>query len=111
MPELSVILRIPDNFGKSQNPENSEHPQYIPVILGPSRTSHNTNHSFVQQVNVSKKSVYESDYDIGEAIRLRLFNNKNAVLTITILTLVVIVAMILSFVISSPDEDKNPTKY
>lgn len=75
-----------------------------------SSTSHNTNHSFVQQVNVSKKSVYESDYDIGEAIRLRLFNNKNAVLTITILTLVVIVAMILSFVISSPDEDKNPTQ-
>jgi hypothetical protein len=71
---------------------------------------HNANQSFIQEGEKSKNSLNKTDYDIGEAIRLKLFNNKNAVLTITILILLVIMAMIVTSVISSSDEDKNTTQ-
>ena len=67
-------------------------------------------HSFIQQGEVSKNSNFKSDYDIGEAIRLKLFNNKNAVLTISILTILVIMAMFLTSIISSSNEDEGTTQ-
>ncbi len=75
-----------------------------------SSSYHETSHTVVQRVETSKNSNFKSDYDIGEAIRLKLFNNKNAVLTITILTILVIMAMIVTAIISSSNEDKNTTQ-
>jgi hypothetical protein len=75
-----------------------------------SSTYQNASQTFVQQEKRSKNSLYESDYDIGETIRLKLLNNKNAVLTTTILTVLVIIAMTLTSVIASYDEDENTTQ-
>jgi len=45
--------------------------------------------------------------DIGEAIRLKLFNHKNAFLTVSAVVLVVIMAMISTSVISTSAENEN----
>jgi hypothetical protein len=65
--------------------------------------------SFVPNEDKSKGSNYKPDDDIGEVIRLKLFNNKNAVLAITILISFVIMAMILTSIISTFDEEKLST--
>ena len=93
--------------------ENHDHEKRIEptfnsngVEYSQSSTYQDENNSFVRHSEISK----DSDIDIGEAIRLRLFNNKNAAITITILTLLVIMAMILTSMISSSDTDENSIK-
>jgi hypothetical protein len=78
------------------NSDGAEHSQ--------SSTYQDESNSFVQRRQISK------DSDIGEAIRLKLFNNKNAVLTITILTLLVIMAMSLTSITSSSNKDESTTQ-
>ena len=75
-----------------------------------SSAHHDVKDSFVRQEETSKNSNINSDYDIGEAIRLKLFNNKNAVLTISILTILVIMAMTLTSIISFSNEDESTTQ-
>jgi hypothetical protein len=93
--------------------ENHDHEKRIEPTFNSNGVEHSQSstykdesNSFVQHREISK----DSDYDIGEAIRLKLFNNKNAVLTITILTLLVIMAMILTSIISSSDKDESITQ-
>jgi hypothetical protein len=67
--------------------------------------------TFVENTKGSENSNKQPEHDIGEAIRLKLFNNKNAVLTLTTLAILVIMAMVLTSVISSSgDEDVTPLK-
>ena len=97
--------------------KNDDHQKRIEPTFNNSDVEHskssnyqNDSHSFTDQNDVSKNSNFKSDYDIGEAIRLKLFNNKNAVLTISILTLLVIMAMFLTSIISSSDADEEVTQ-
>lgn len=62
---------------------------------------------FSQNINSPKMATSQSANDIGEAIRLKLFNHKNAFLTIVILILLVFMAMVLTSVISTSSEDNN----
>jgi hypothetical protein len=107
--DLSSYVR-----SKSTNHEKRIEPTFNNTDVEHSQSSNyqDDNYTFAQRNDVSTNSNFKSDYDIGESIRLKLFNNKNAVLTILILTLLVIMAMFLTSILSSSnkDEDENTTQ-
>ncbi|TWX54587.1 hypothetical protein [Colwellia hornerae] len=63
-----------------------------------------TANTYVKNSGVAQDSPAASD-DIGEAIRLKLLNNKHKALTLTILILIVLLAIVLPAAITSVDDD------
>lgn len=80
-----------------------------------SNTSVNQNNksTFINNENFSENPNSHGDndtsVDIGETIRLRLFDNKKVLLTVSILVLLVTMAMTLTSIISPIDGDENIT--
>ena len=91
----SSKIRIEPTFNQS-NTRNSQ------VSI-----SDDNSNVFSKNIDIPKNVTGQSDRDIGEAIRLKLLNHKKALFTIVILVFLVIMAMILSSVISSSAEDKS----
>lgn len=64
-----------------------------------------TTDTLAQNDSKAKDSSVSSTNDIGEAIRLKLLNNKHKALVLTVLILIIIMAIILPSSITSVDED------
>jgi Ca2+/Na+ antiporter len=75
-------------------------------ISRPQENIHDDRHAEINQsFNHHEHQTNESNADIGEAIRLRLFSHKNAVITLFAFVSLIIMAMILTTIISSSNTD------
>ncbi|NQZ20518.1 MAG: hypothetical protein HRT53_00515 [Colwellia sp.] len=58
-------------------------------------------------INSDQTATTATNSDLGEAIRLKLFSHKNALLTVSAVILIIVMAMISTSVISTSDDNKN----
>jgi len=99
------------SYVKQENYQNQMRiePTFNQDGVAHSHTSNHENNSsaFVYSKKIAKDSNIQLDSDIGEIIRLKLLNNKNTVLAVTIMLFIVITLLTLPSLTTSFDNDEN----